>query len=194
MRDQILNFLKEIDEQLADYAQPGEYLDLYLIGRSSLILRLDLALTTDDVDIVRMSTSRGDQNLEERAIELFGEGTPNALRLGLHLERVSQGLPPLPQGFKKRCTEELQEEWRVIRPKFLEFNDFAVTKLKRFSAKDRRDLKILCDKGLITAAGLEKAIDNAYVFHADEEDSHRKDAYGAFRKVCAYLETGEAAF
>lgn len=82
MRDQILRFLQAIDEQLAGYARPGEYLELYLIGRSSLILRLDLPLTTDDVDIVQMSTTPSSQNLEDRAMELFGEGTTNARKLG----------------------------------------------------------------------------------------------------------------
>lgn len=83
----------------------------------------------------------------------------------------------------------------MIRPQLLEFHDFAVTKLQRFAAKDRQDLKLLCDKGLLTASELEAALENTYVFHAsEEEDPHRKAAYDAFRKVCAYLETGEASF
>jgi hypothetical protein len=53
MRDQIMQFLKEIDEKLGETAKPGEPLDLYLIGRASLVLRLDLtSVFTNDVDIV----------------------------------------------------------------------------------------------------------------------------------------------
>jgi hypothetical protein len=76
MHDQILHFLTALDEELARHAKPGAVLDLYLLGRGSLILRLDLtAVTTDDLDIVWMSTSADRNELEERAIELFGQGT-----------------------------------------------------------------------------------------------------------------------
>jgi hypothetical protein len=128
------------------------------------------------------------------AIGLFGEGTANALRLDLYLERVPQGTPPVPQHFRKRSIE-IEGEWQVIRPTVLEFHDFAVTKLKRFAAKDREDLKLLCDRQLITPQGLKDSLENAFAFAADEdEDPNRKKAYDAYRKVCAYLETGKPTF
>jgi hypothetical protein len=196
MRDQIMQFLKEIDNQLRETTKPGERLDLYLIGRSSLVLRLDLtSVFTNDVDIIWMSTtSPSGESLEDMAIRLFGQGTPNALRLDLFLERVPQGTPPVPHHFRKRSIE-IEGEWQVIRPKVLEFHDFAVTKLKRFAAKDREDLKLLCDRQLITPQGLTDSLENAFAFAADEEeDPDRKKAYDAYRKVCAYLETGKPTF
>jgi hypothetical protein len=195
MREQIIRLLDELDAELARTAGQGERLDLYLVGRSSLILRLDLAgYQTDDVDIVQMSTTRNLENLEETAIKLFGKTSANAARLGLYLERVPQGLPPLPHGFRKRCTE-LPGAWQVICPRVLEFHDFAATKLKRFAAKDREDLKLLCDYGYITATGLRESLNNAFAFAAgEEEDPGRKRAYESLRVVCAYLETGQPSF
>ncbi len=51
-QDEILGFLQAIDEELAVRAAEGERLDLYLIGRSALILRYGVDLATRDVDIV----------------------------------------------------------------------------------------------------------------------------------------------
>jgi hypothetical protein len=196
MRDQILQLLRAIDETLEGYAKPGERLDLYLLGRASLILRFDLtAVSTADVDIVQMCTSSNGEDLEQRAMELFGRGTDNARRLGLYLERVPQGLPPLPHHFKKRCVEIAGGEWQVIRPKLLEIHDFAVTKLKRFAAKDREDLKLLCDRGEITPEGLEESVRSAMAFAADpEEDPIVQRTLDAYWKVRTYLETGEPSF
>jgi hypothetical protein len=196
MRDQILQLLRAIDDELVNHATPGERLDLYLIGRASLILRLDLpGVMTTDVDIVHLSTSPNAATLEEVAIQHFGKGSANAARLGLYLERVPQGMPPVPHQFRNRSTDVLPGQWRVIRPKVLEYHDFAVTKLKRFAAKDREDLKRLCDLQLLNPDELQRSLDNAFAFAAEEEeDPARKCAYDAYRKVRAYLETGQPTF
>jgi len=141
-RDEILNFLKAIDAELAGHAEESERLDLYLIGRSALILRYGVTLATKDVDIVHFHGLE----LEHKAIELFGKGTENAERLGSYLEPVPQGLPPIPGGYCKR-SQDIPGDWQVLRPKQPEPHDLVVTKLKRFHAKDRQDLRILCDSG-----------------------------------------------
>jgi hypothetical protein len=51
-RDEILGFLEAIDAELLQHTGEGETFDLYLIGRSALIVRFDLNLATRDVDIV----------------------------------------------------------------------------------------------------------------------------------------------
>jgi len=70
-RDEIIDFLEAIDEELVKHAEEGETLDLYLIGRSVLILRYGLNLATNDVDIVHFDGSE----LETKAVTLFGKGT-----------------------------------------------------------------------------------------------------------------------
>jgi hypothetical protein len=194
MREQILGLLKELDNALAKHVEQNHRLEMYLIGRGSLALRLELQITTDDLDMVQMSKPQDPLSLEEKALELFGEGTTNAQRLGLYLQRVPAGLPPIPHWFKKRCTD-VPGDWRIILPKLLELHDFAVTKLKRFSAKDREDLKIMCDHNCLTPEGLRKSLDNAFAFAADEEeDPGRAQAYSNLKLVDSYLRTGRPSF
>ena len=47
--DEIMEFLKAIDREMASHAAEGERLDFYLIGRSALILRFGLDLATIDL-------------------------------------------------------------------------------------------------------------------------------------------------
>jgi hypothetical protein len=184
-KNQILEFLGALDAALTPFAASGNRLDLHLIGRSALILRYGLALGTNDVDVVERA---GLPDLETRALELFGKGTPNAARWGLYLQGVPQGLPPIPQGYCKRC-QEIPGDWQVLRPRLPEVHDLAATKLRRFHATDREDLRIMCDAGDLTTAGLVRALDLAYAFGADEEeDVGRKQAYRNLTKVTDYLE------
>jgi Nucleotidyltransferase of unknown function (DUF6036) len=180
----ILRFLQAVDAELTKHAKAGERLDLHLLGRSALILHYGLGLGTKDVDIVWKA---GSPQLEDKALEVFGKGTANAAQWGLYLEAVPQGLPPIPQGYCKRC-QEIPGKWQVLRPKQPDLHDLAVTKLKRFHAKDREDLQIMCDKGDLTAERLRSALDLAFAFSLDdEEDPGRKAAYQNVEKVIAYL-------
>ena len=183
-KSEIEGFLHAIDDELAREASPRERLDLYLIGRAALILRFGLDLGTKDVDIVR----RGDMpDLQRKAIDLFGEGTPNALRWRLYLQPVPEGLPPLP-GSYRRLSVELPGEWKVLRPRQLDPHDLAITKLKRFHAGDREDLQILCSSGL-KIPELERALHSAYPFGMDdEEDPDCKRINEHFRRLIGYLE------
>jgi hypothetical protein len=183
-QSKVWQFLQALDAALVEHAQEGERLDLYLIGRSALVLRYGLPLATRDVDMV---ARMGSAKLQAKALELFGEGTPSARAWGLYLQEVPQGLPPIPQTYCKKSSE-LPGDWKVLRPKQPEAHDLAVTKLKRFHAKDREDLQILCDMGDLTPDGLERALDSAYAFSLDdEEDPGRKRAYENLRHVLRYL-------
>jgi hypothetical protein len=180
----VLQFLHALDAALVEYAPEGERLDLYLIGRSALILRYELTLATKDVDMVGRT---GNLELERKALELFGPGTTNAATWGLYLQEVPQGLPPIPQTYCKKSSV-IPGDWKVLRPQQPEAHDLAVTKLRRFHTTDREDLRILCDAGDLTPEGLERALDSAYAFSPDEEeDPGRKRAYENLRRVIAYL-------
>jgi hypothetical protein len=182
---EVLDFLKAIDTALLPYAKDGERLDLYLIGRSALIVRYGLSLATNDVDMVgRM----GLRHLEEKALELFCKESANARQWRLYLEEVPQGYPPVPQTYGKRSVP-LPGDWVVLRPMQPDVHDLAATKLKRFHTTDREDLKIMCDAGDLAGDGLERALNSAFAFSPDdEEDSGRKRAYQSLRQVLAYLD------
>ena len=94
----------------------------------------------------------------------------------------------MPRSYR-RLSVELPGSWKVLRPRQLDAHDLAVTKLKRFHAGDREDLRILCDSGDLTRAGLERALDSAYPFGMDEdEDPGCKRTNENLRKVIDYLE------
>jgi hypothetical protein len=182
--EEIMSFLRAIDDALAKTAAEGEILHLHLLGRSALVLGFGITLMTKDVDVVHIH----DSNLLDRAVEIFGRGTAAAALHGFYLEPVSSGLPPLPLGYQGRCVA-ISGPWRVLRPGLPEIHDLAATKLSRFHARDREDLQILCDTGKLTAGRLRSAVDSAFVFAADEdEDPKRRTAYANLRVVVDYLE------
>ena len=180
--DEILRFLQAIDAELVEHAREGERVDLYLIGRSALILRYGLNIGTKDVDIVQVHGSA----LEIKAVELFGKGTRNAGRWGFYLEPVPQGLPPIPGTYWRR-SEPIPGDWRVLRPMQPDPHDLAVTKLKRFHAKDREDLQILCDSGELGTDRLREGLESAFAW-AEKEDPDRDLAARNLARVIEYLE------
>jgi hypothetical protein len=183
-QNQVLTFLHALDDELAKVVADGRRFNLFLIGRSAMIVRYGLTLATKDVDIVGGLES---PDLEKAALELFGEGTPNALRFGLYLQAVPNGIPPIPGTYTKRALP-FAGEWKVLIPWQPEPHDLAATKLKRFHAGDREDLQILCDSGDLTVEGLEAALRSAFLWHADpEEDPGHARALANLRRVVDYL-------
>lgn len=180
-RDEILRFLEAIDAELVDHAKEGERLDLYLIGRSALIFRYGLNIGTKDVDIVQTHGS----HLEVKAAELFGKGTKNAERFGFYLELVPEGLPPIPGTYRHR-SEPIPGQWNVLRPMQPDPHDLAVTKLRRFHARDRQDLEVLCNEGL-DAETLNTAFESAFMW-AEKEDPDKELAARNLARVIDYLE------
>jgi hypothetical protein len=184
VNDRILELLNALDAALTGHAKAGERLELYHLGRSAMILQFDLPLATRDFDFVQMSSP-----LEQEALRLFGQGTGEAERLGLYLEGVPQGLPPMPHGFQKRCQEVHPDRWRIVRLWQLENHDFAVTKLKRFRPQDREDLQYLCDEGVLEPGRLRESLKEAFVWvHEKDGDTQRERAFANLGKVVDYLE------
>ncbi|HZT81768.1 MAG TPA: DUF6036 family nucleotidyltransferase, partial [Gemmataceae bacterium] len=141
-------------------------------------------VSTRDFDIIWMR----EQRLEDRALELFGKGTPNAERLGLYLDAVPQGLPPVPQWFRTRC-QPVPGGWNVIRLWKLEPHDLAATKLKTFRPQDRQDLQFLCDLGLLKATDLKRSLDSAFLWSLEKDgDPDREAAFNHLQVVSDYLE------
>jgi hypothetical protein len=178
---EVLDFLKAIDTELSRHAQGEELLDLYLIGRSALILGYGLNLMTKDIDIIYVHGSE----LQNKAEELFGKGSAGAERWGFYLETVSSGLPPVPNGYQSRSSD-VPGPWKVLRPKQLEIHDLAATKLSRFHVRDREDLKILCDTGRLRADRLLEVLDLAFAV-AEKDDPAQKRAAANLQRVLDYL-------
>ncbi len=183
MNDVFQRFLAQLDEALSGIAQPGEGLDLYQLGGAALIMHYQMQRTTRDFDIVMMQTP-----LETRAVELFGKDSANAAALGVYLELVPQGGPPLPQWFNKRSTE-VPGPWKVLRLWYPQPADLAATKMYCFRAQDRADLKYLCDHALLTAESLRASLESAFIWSLEKDgDPIRERAFANLDKVIDYLE------
>lgn len=176
----LLVFLNELDAALAAFAN-GERLELYHLGRSALIMHHQAAFSTKDFDAVLMHTP-----LEEKAKELFGRDTAKAKELKLYLDLVPQPMPPVSNRFLRRSTE-VHGDWNVIRLWELEANDLAATKMKRFHAQDREDLKFLCDLGELHPDKLRTAMEDAWLWEPPDSDL-RDDAFANLQLVIDYLE------
>ena len=182
-RDEIISFLEAIDAELVEPRRGGETLDLYLIGRSALVLRYELNLATKDVDIVRLPRLRaGAQG--RRALSARGRGTRSAW--ASTSSRCPRACRRFPAGYCRR-SEDIPGPWRVLRPKQPEPHDLAVTKLKRFHAKDRQDLQILCDSGQLDVDRLRQGLESAFAW-AEKDDPDREIAARNLLRVIDYLE------
>ena len=182
MNDSIFRFFQQIDDAVVPFAN-GQRLDLYHLGRSALVLRYQATFSTKDIDVVQMRT-----HLEEKAHTLFGQDSAKAKELGLYLDLVSEGIPPLPAGYKNRSTE-IQGNWQVIRLWELEEHDLAATKMRSFRPQDREDLKFLCDQGVLQPVKLKVSLEKAYLWdHKKDGDKLRETAFANLELVIAYLE------
>jgi hypothetical protein len=179
--DDLLAFLGAVDAELVRHAAEGETLDLHLLGRSALILGYGVRLMTKDVDVVDVAGSR----LLGIAVQVFGKGGPGQAGRGFYLETVSSGLPPLPIGYQGRCLA-VPGPWRVIRPKRPEAHDLVVTKLRRFHAGDREDIRILCDGGGMSESLLRERFELAHAF-SDRDDPQVVVAEANLDRVAEYL-------
>ena len=128
--------------------------------------------------------------MEGKARGLFGKGSEKHRKLGMYLDLVPQGLPPLPQWFRRR-SREVSGNWKVIRVWHLEDHDLAATKLKSFRAQDREDLRFMCDEGLLSPEGLRKALESAFLWTTDKDgDEGRDRAFSHLKRVIDYIEEG----
>jgi len=177
------SFLARLDETLSEVAQQDEHLDLYQLGGAALIMHYNMQRLTRDFDVVMMRTP-----LEARAVELFGKGSDAAAALGVYLELVPQGAPPLPQWFNKRSVA-VPGPWKVLRLWYPQPPDLAATKLKCYRSQDREDLKFLCDQRLVTAASLRESLESAFFWVLEKDgDPDRERAFANLAKVIDYLE------
>jgi hypothetical protein len=188
MREQILQFLNAIDAALVSQAAEGQRLDLYVIGKAAVILFYGGEQTgamTSDVDVVQFTYPR--EPLLDVALNQFGAGTSGAKQHDLYLQSVVIAIPPLPGSFKKRCTQ-MAGDWKVLRVWQTEANDLAASKLKRYAAKDKDDLRHLCDKGLLQEEKVRQSLENAFLWDTEEGgDPNRERAFANLEKLIAYM-------
>jgi hypothetical protein len=183
VKDRILMFLNAIDAVLEPAAM-GQTLNIYHIGRSALVWEYDYIETTIDIDILR---PRGGEALVELALSLFGKETDGAKAHGLYLDIVNEAFPPMPAGYEKRA-HAVEGPWMVLRVFHLDPHDLAASKLRRSAARDRQDIRQLCDWGHLDPKRLEKILEKAFPFNLEKDgDEFRDTAFEHLRIVQRYL-------
>ncbi len=183
MKDQIEAFLADVDRALSQVAN-GRVLTLYNIGRSALVWQYDYIATTEDFDFIHPKES---EDLVALALQLFGRGKPKASKHGLYLEAVYDAFPPIPQQYKTRA-KQVSGPWNVLRVYHLDPYDMIASKLRRFSATDREDIRMLCDQFPIDPARLEQILETAYTFNMEKDgDEFRDSAFRGLRVVQRFL-------
>jgi len=183
MKERIEAFLADLDRTLAARAAEAR-LDLYHIGRSALVWEYDYIATTRDFDFLR---PQGGAEWVELALQLFGKNSPKAKEHGLYLEVVEEGFPPMPLGYKKRATQ-VDGPWKILRIYRLDPHDLVASKLRRFSPKDRADIRLLCDLVALDPERLEQVLEEAYPFNLEKDgDEFRDSAFRSLRAVQHYL-------
>lgn len=189
MNNEIYALLDHLDAALCPLAD-GASLNIYLLGRAAMVLSYNVSLSTKDIDIV----SRQESKLEQKALELSGKDSRLARSLGLYLDPVPQGLPPVPMGFEQRC-KLVTGNWKVLKVWTPDVHDLAATKLKSFRPQDREDLQLLCDRAQLNKTKLRESLDKAFPFRSPkvedaEDDPDTPDwgmAYSNLKRVEAYL-------
>lgn len=118
---------------------------------------------------------------------MFGRGARKAAEHDLYLEVVPVALPPVPGGYEKRAIP-VDGPWVVLRVFHLDPHDLAATKLRRFAARDREDIRQLCDLGLLDPTELEATLGRAFWMTMDKDgDPYRDDTFAHLRIVLEYL-------
>ncbi|MEE9393278.1 MAG: DUF6036 family nucleotidyltransferase [Planctomycetota bacterium] len=115
-------------------------LNLYLMGGAAVLMQFGGALTTKDVDVSVTSTER-DQL--EQALGDFMCGGSKVSSNGVYLDLIGDSFPPMPWLFRERST--LDREVALVKIWRLHPVDMVLSKIRRFSAKDRRDIETVIE-------------------------------------------------
>lgn len=173
-----------IDRELVPLVEPGRVLPLYVLGRASLILGLagSAIESTKDVDVVDDAS-----DLLALVLSLFGKGQPLALGADMYVESLQPDFPRIPGGYRQRAVA-IEGAWKVLRPHRLDWNDLAISKLKRFLPRDRQDLALLADLGHLDAEVLPARFDKGYAGHYKSGDPEDEAARDNLERLIDYLD------
>ncbi len=134
----VVFFLKQLD----GYLKPPRKVDLYLGGGAAVLIAYGGREATVDVDAIGSPTGP----LKELQ-QLAGRNSDIHRLTGYYLDIVPPGMFPSAQGWQRRCQPVDIPHLKSLCVYVLEPHDLVISKLgpKRFGAKDREDIRDLCD-------------------------------------------------
>lgn len=138
-------FLRDLDGSWRGARTPK--IVLRVIGSTALMLRTSYTRGTKDSDVLQ--TAAIDDALKARLLEHAGPSTRLHKKHRIYLDVVSSGIPLLPSGPLWHPMPELNAKLETFEVEVLDVVDVVVSKLKRFAADDRSDIKAMIDKDLV---------------------------------------------
>jgi Nucleotidyltransferase of unknown function (DUF6036) len=163
----VRNVLELIDEQLSESLVEGMTHPIYLLGRASLILGLGQSTgieSTKDIDLLDDAST-----ILKVALGRFGKGQPLATENGMYIETVAYDFAGVPTSCVRRAVP-IDGPWKVLRPFRLDWNDLAISKLKRFLPRDQQDITTLVELGLLDASILPDRFEEAFAWRNKSDD------------------------
>lgn len=145
--DLVRDFFRDIDRRWA--LRGKEKVRLRIIGSAALMLRTDYARITKDSDVIE--TAAITPEIKQHLLELAPRDPDSETfkKFRMYIDVVMEGLPFLPQQPCCHTLENLNTELTYLEVEVLDVVDVVLSKLKRFSVSDRRDIQEMVDRDLV---------------------------------------------
>ena len=141
-----------------------------------MVLHWGSILRTRDIDVLYRE---GETDILELSHQ-FGMKSDAHKKYGVWLNAVLVPFPPMARGFEERSAP-VDGPWNHIHVMKLDPHDLVISKLRRFSPGDRREIAELCDRSpaIIHAETLEQYVRSGVPFPAEgmQENLDRVLAY-----------------
>jgi hypothetical protein len=164
MKSSLDALLNAIDVFVGRHAPAPPKTALQVIGGSAVVLGYGSTHATKDLDLVGPS---GD-DLLQKLHGALGKESDAPVRYGAYVDYVWSAFAHAPRGYEGR-SRAVEGAWSNIEVWVLDAHDVIVTKLKRFSPIDRRDITWLCRSSglLIERAKLQPLFEEAFYWDRD---------------------------
>ena len=137
-------FLLDID---ARWPSAKSKITFKVLGSTALMLQTSYFRGTKDSDVLGVDPVIG--TVAENLIALAGKNTPLHRKHQVYLDVVNSGVPFLPHPSKWNPVGSLNAKLQSFEVHALDITDVLVSKLKRFSADDRNDIRAIIDLDLV---------------------------------------------
>lgn len=138
---ELVELLKEIDRLLLQ-AHGKQRVKLYIFGGAAAVAGYGVPRATVDIDFLIES-----EEIEKKILEWGGQSSPLAVKHGVYMQSANTVLMLLEEDqWRKRSRKILPEEFQCLDIRVLSVEDLILSKLGRYSDKDRADIKFLLEK------------------------------------------------
>lgn len=163
--DAVEALLRGLDRALAGHAPPRP--ELRIVGSTALFAQTTWRRGTKDCDAVL--TWRFDPDLQARLLGMAGRASPLAIRHGIYLEFVGQGMLLLPPEPNWRPWLSLANIDLLV----LDPTDTCVAKLARLHGDDRHDIEAMVVRGVVSHGQLVERFREAIIQHGQQGMGHK---------------------